>query len=413
MASQIESPILARAEAHVREIFQFRSSGRHLYHSLEHTEGVVTAAKDIGRGCGLEGATLEDVLLAAWFHDTGFESDGKEHEEESAKRAGKYLKDQGLDKKRISHIRSLILATKFPPQPQTMAEKVLCDADLHHLGKKDFEKLNHLLRAEWEMTCGKTYNDVTWFSDQIDFLTQHHFHTAYAEEKYGKRKNKNILVLHERLKAAQAQAMEASSKLKEKKDKAKVKETKPDRGIETMFRVTSRNHMELSAMADNKANIMISINAIIISITVSAMVPKLDKNAFLIIPTFILLVTCLMTIIYATLSTRPKVSGGTFTPDDLRHRRVNLLFFGNFFKMKYDDFNDGMQEMMEDKSFLYGSMVKDIYSLGQVLGKKYKLIRAAYNIFMVGLVASVLAFALAFAIWNANEPVTPGIPDLP
>ena len=95
-------------------------------------------------------------------------------------------------------------------------------------------------------------------------------------------------------------------------------------------------------MADNKANIMISINAIIISIMISSLVPKLDKNTFLIIPTFTMLATCLITIIFATLSTRPKISGGTFTPDDLKHRRVNLLFFGNFFRMKFEEFNHAM-----------------------------------------------------------------------
>ena len=69
---------------------------------------------------------------------------------------------------------------------------------------------------------------------------------------------------------------EKVTKLKEKVKK--VKELKPDRGIETMFRTTSKNHMELSAIADNKANIMISINSIILSVLVSVLIKDSDKR---------------------------------------------------------------------------------------------------------------------------------------
>ena len=101
----------------------------------------------------------------------------------------------------------------------------------------------------------------------------------------------------------------------------------------------------------------------------------------------------------------------SFNPSSPRRQRfkVNLLFFGNFFRMKFDDFNHAMQEMMEDRSFLYGTMVKDIYSLGKVLSRKYQLVRTAYNVFMIGLVLSVLSFAVAFYIWSLNQPATPGV----
>lgn len=406
-----ENSFLDIVQAHVREIFLSRNSGKHLYHNFSHTQGVVAAAAEIGQGCGLEPLRMEDVLVAAWFHDTGFEGMGKNHEQKGAELAGEYLSGRGFDDGRIKHIKSLILATTFPCSPTTMEEKVLCDADLHHVAKKDFERSNQLYRAELELIFGQTYDDVKWYGDQVDFLAKHHFFTSFAQDKFSKRKAQNILAFHQLLKAAQLEANSVKAKEKEKRSKAKTKETKPDRGIETMFRVTNRNHMELSNMADNKANIMISINAIIISIIISAMVPKLDKNTFLIIPTFILLLTCLLTIIFATLSTRPKVSGGTFTPDDLKHRRVNLLFFGNFFKMKFEDFNQGIQELMEDKAFLYGSMTKDIYFLGQVLGRKYRLVRISYNVFMVGLVLSLLAFVIAFGVWFNEQPPMPGLPD--
>ena len=62
-----------------------------------------------------------------------------------------------------------------------------------------------------------------------------------------------------------------------------------------------------------------------------------------------------------------------FTKDDIMNKDTNLLFFGNFYKMNLKDFTWGMEEMMNNRDFLYGSMIKDFYFLGQVLGRKYKL----------------------------------------
>ena len=171
---------------------------------------------------------------------------------------------------------------------------------------------------------------------------------------------------------------------------------KPDKARETMLRITARNHLELSAMADNKANIMISINAIILSIVVSVLIRKLEESPFLIIPTIILTVVCLSTIIYSILATRPKVSKGKFSEDEVKNKKTNLLFFGNYHKMDLDNYVWGMTEMLKDPDYLYGSMIKDIYSVGVVLGRKYKLLRTAYTIFMFGFVFAILSFAFAY-----------------
>jgi hypothetical protein len=95
------------------------------------------------------------------------------------------------------------------------------------------------------------------------------------------------------------------------------------------------------------------------------------------------------------LATRPNLPEGTFTQQDIDTRKVNLLFFGNFYKMSFEDYDSGMKQMMNDRDFLYGSLTKDVYSQGIVLGKKYRLLRKGYNVFMYGIVASVIAFTVA------------------
>jgi hypothetical protein len=164
-----------------------------------------------------------------------------------------------------------------------------------------------------------------------------------------------------------------------------------------MFRITSTNHQRLSDMADNKAHIMISTTSIILSVILSILLRKLEDNPHLIIPTMILLIVCVVTMVFSILATRPSIPEGIFTTDDIKGKKVNLLFFGNFYRMNLDDYQRGMLKMMEDRDFLYGSLIKDVYAQGVVLGRKYRLLRIAYNVFMFGIVAAVLAFIVAAA----------------
>jgi len=168
------------------------------------------------------------------------------------------------------------------------------------------------------------------------------------------------------------------------------------RAISDMFRTSYRTHVDLSGLADNKSNIMISINGIIISIVIASISPKIDSNPWLLLPTCVLLISCLSSMIYAVLSARPRVSKEKVTLEDVRANRANILFFGNFYTMTREDYVEGMEELMQDSARLYDNMARDLHGLGTVLAKKYKLLRISYNIFMVGLVFSVLSFLIVF-----------------
>lgn len=185
---------------------------------------------------------------------------------------------------------------------------------------------------------------------------------------------------------------------KDKKKKKQSEATKPIKATDTMLKITLNNHSNLSGMVDSKANILLSVNVIIISVSLTTIIPKLDHTAnnHLIIPTLILIVSSITSIIFAILATRPNVTKGSFTRNEVEEKKANLLFFGNFYKMPYEDYNWAMNELMKDKSYLYNSIIKDLYQLGLVLEKKYKLLRITYTIFMFGLILSVLAFLIAF-----------------
>lgn len=192
--------------------------------------------------------------------------------------------------------------------------------------------------------------------------------------------------------------LELSFLTENNKKNKKQKADKQERAIDTMLKTTLNNHNNLSRLVDNKASIILSVNAIIISVSLSTIVPKLDNpaNAHLILPTFILIIFSVTSIIFAILATRPRITKGSFTRDEVEEKKANLLFFGNFYKMPYEDYNWAMNELMKDREYIYNSMIKDLYHLGKVLEKKYRLLRTTYNIFMFGIIISVLAFLITF-----------------
>lgn len=240
-------------------------------------------------------------------------------------------------------------------------------------------------------------------------LNMDHYKKGWGEEKpreekprEGKSKeNKNRDDRSKEDKSKDDKSKEDKSKDdKSKDDKSKKKEPKDaGRGIDTVFRIASNNNQRLSSQADSKAHIMITVNSIIISVLLSLLLRKIEDHQNLAIPSIILLSVNLVTIIFSILATRPHIPPGTFTKADLDEKRVNLLFFGNFYNMSIEDYAEGMWQMMGDRDFLYGSLVRDVYYQGIALGRKFKWLRVSYNVFMFGLIISVIAFVFAVLVY--------------
>ena len=170
-----------------------------------------------------------------------------------------------------------------------------------------------------------------------------------------------------------------------------------ERGVETMFRTSYRTHLALSSLADAKANIMISINGIIISILLATVYPSVTQSRWLLIPSTVLLLSCLTSLVYAVISARPRVTRRTVTLEDVRANRANILFFGTFVNMTEDDFITGMWELMGNRKRIYTNMMRDLFSLGAVLETKYRLLRVSYTVFMVGLAVGVVSYLVVYA----------------
>jgi len=398
--------VVEKAESYVFHLFKDKLSPNYIYHNFNHTLRVVNNAGIIAKAEGMSESDTRDVVLAAWFHDTGYIEGPEGHEYRSSLMAEKFLKENGYPADKAAKVVQLIKSTQLGVEPQNELEKIIKDADCSHFADANYRQLSELLRDEWKKTQGRFFSDLEWALGNRKVLQQNHrFFTEYGKTVLQPLKDANIAELEKMIGELQTQADEVSEDMKEKKEKKKKKEKekhdkqeRPDRGIDTMFRVTLNNHTRLSEIADSKANILLSVNAIIISIALSSLIPKLDApaNSHLIVPTFVMMLFSTTSIVFAILSTRPKVTTGTFTRKDIEDRKVNLLFFGNFYKMPMEEYEWAINDMMKDRDYLYNAMIKDLYLLGKVLNRKYNLLRITYNIFMFGIVISVAAFVYAF-----------------
>ncbi len=375
-----------------------------VYHNLSHTQAVVASAAQIARHYKLDDRDFFVVCAAAWFHDAGYYINGAvDHERHGAELAVTFLKQQQADDSVINDVRSCIMATCMPQQPVSLLQKIVADADLYHLGTERFLELNKKMRKEAEWRKGEKISKPDWRQSTLRLLESHHYHTDYVRGLLEQGKQANIHLLKEKeteLPSSQPSVMTEQGPIPEAAIAKKAKTERPERGIETMFRISSNNHQRLSDMADNKANIMITTTSIILSVLLSVLLRKLEDNPHLIIPTVLLLAVCVTTLVFSILATRPALPEGRFTSQDISDKKVNLLFFGNFFRMSYEEYNKGMQQMMNDRDFLYGSLTRDVYSQGVVLGRKYRLLRKGYNVFMFGIIISVLAFIVAVVFFS-------------
>ncbi|MFT5724220.1 MAG: hypothetical protein ACI9JN_001338 [Bacteroidia bacterium] len=373
------------------------------YHNWQHTEQVYTAVKDIADNTdGLSSSDKEVLNLAALFHDVAYTTGSKEHEKDGAEMATQFLTDRAYDSTHIALVNRLILATKMGHTPIDVLEEIIRDADLSHLINPDYLSTTYKnLYFEVKALRNPDLTQSEWATACSTFIHEHHYLSNYAKEKYTPSKMENLNKLDQAIKTPDEKILQfeelPSKKKKSKKNKQKkiVKTDRPEKGVETMFRVALRNHMNLSRIADNKANTLIGVNGIIISIVLSTLFPKMDSNPFLVYPGLFLLIVSILTIILAIFSTIPKTTHGIVSRKEVEEKKGNLIFFGNFHKMSLNDYEWGISELMQDKDYLYKSLTRDLYFLGKVLHRKYRLLRWSYSIFVVGLVISIALFVLS------------------
>lgn len=386
------NPLIKNASEFVFNLFKEKLSGEYVYHNYKHTLETVKACKELAGVYNLTSRDYEILLLAAWFHDTGYTDVYQGHEERSVAIMKDYL--QGEYKlEDIAEIESLILSTRANSEPDGTLQEILHDADYINIGKKRFNDRAELLRIEWERVLKKNYTPLEWAEQQLNFLLNTTFRTEEALGNYDDQREANIRQQRELIDKLKAE----EAKLKGKLEKKKKTVPGDGRGTQTLYRAIYAYHINLTSIADNKSHIMININTIIISLIITLFgsgysftrQDELESVRF-VFPMAFLLITCLLAVTFAILSARPNVTSKE--KFELSNKSSSVLFFGNFAQLQLNEFIDRIKYLQKEPGELYENMSIDVYHLGAVLVKKYRLLRWSYNIFMFGLIICATGF---------------------
>lgn len=364
-----------------------------LFHNFAYVSRVDEALEILlAKVTGLSDKSTEEIKVALWFHASGFYKDFELGGTTGISLAEDYMKSLHWETSRIQRVIDFINVTSGETKPELLEEQLLFDVAHYHLATSDFMELQKLWREELKLTKQTDYNDTEWYYYLSGVLRDFSFKTPQAREVWENGVNSNYLKIRK-----QAAKGDKISKKEQKNIDKQV-----EKGRDTVFRIATRNHMALSENADRKAHILLSVNSIIISLLLSRLFPKLDSsgNAYLYTPTIVFMAFTVVSIILSVIATRPRITSGRFSKEELLSKKVNILFFGNFFRMKLKDYEDAMEVVLNDSDRIYNSLTKDLYYLGKVVARKYRILQWAYGIFMVGIVVSSLLYIIYFNRYN-------------
>jgi hypothetical protein len=387
---KINDLLVAGSEKYVTALFTDNPSEKLIFHNLQRVMQVKGFAETIAAEEGLDGSEMDLLRVCTWFYQSGYVRSFDRATDESVALASAFLADNGVEPVDILAVAEIIRSARMPYHPGNRIAAILCDADMMFLASEGaFEEFDLLVDENVLMKpfSGKRPAiEKEW----MDHFAAHNYFTQHGQNVLQPLKDQALLRLSDRMKRRKS--------LDNKKESPEKTAMVYTRGVETMFRITARNQINLNSIADNKSNILISVNAIIISIIITMLAGNIGNMSKDIVPILVFLMVCLVTIIIAILSTRPNIVMTRFTEEDLKNKNVDLIFFGNFCKLPYDEYLQAVKDMMKDEDHVYATLIKNQYSLGRILSKKFRLVRIAYNIFMVGIIFTVLVFLVNFLV---------------
>lgn len=184
--------IIKEADRFVHELFDKYYQENLVFHNIDHTRSVVQRVQEIASHYDLPENEMRELMVAAWFHDTGhLFTEPASHEEKSIEIMRDFMSQKSPDGESVEKIAALIRMTKFPPSPQTLQEKIICDADTYHFGVDDFKKTNKAMKKELTLRKMNTLV-MDWEKNTLELLQKHQFFTGYCRDLLQEGKDKNI-----------------------------------------------------------------------------------------------------------------------------------------------------------------------------------------------------------------------------
>ena len=385
-------------EAHIRNLYNQYGDTRLVFHNYSYAKNLTKEVdRLIGAGQWRDEKAKEVLKSAAWFYATGYLKDYNAPGNKSIQYAEEYFSDQPLNGEVLERVKDCLKVAWGRKTPQSHEELIFSDA-VSAIKLGDAEAKNgDLQRLEMELMSQAVYTNEEWANFQLQQLLSLNFRTGSSKEHWEPILGHRIL----QQKALRDKILKKSAAAKPTNGPSNTEDAREaQRMIATYFRSNYRVHINLSAIADNKANIMISVNAILVSVLISILSYRnlSEANPFVMMPAITFLITGLVSLVFAVLSARPRVTSLNNGKKSVEDIKKNLVFYGNFVNLKLDTYQEGMNELYKNPQLMLENMTRDMYYLGKVLDKKYRNLTMSYNIFMVGFIATVIMFLAGLLI---------------
>lgn len=386
----VVSNLVAEAGEQILFLFDKYPNNRLLFHNYAFTQHILRHTRELCQETGAPADLTEIAQIAAYFLHVGYLFEYEHFLRASLNQAQRFLALRDYPESRQRNVLGCMQIVGQRNIPVALEEKILADA-VNIAWLDDFETRSQLLWLEREFMQGQSFDKLERTQLQLQYLLEIRFYTHFAKTKYEPALGQWI-----RQQKAAIEKIERKNPPELPGGLYQNLDDSPIRAVQTFFRSNYRNHINLSSIADNKANIMISVNSILISVLISILTYRnmADNNPPIVLPVIIFLVTGLTSLIFAVLSARPKVTSLNEHLPSKEERRKNMVFFGNFVTMDLDEYEESMDAMFRDPVLLYGNLTRDLYFLGKVLDKKYRYLKVSYNIFMIGFVTTVITFLI-------------------
>lgn len=388
--------ITKAAANYVKQRFAGELNPAFLFHNFAYSEEIADKVQLLAKAAGLDEHTQDLLIVAGYFYPLGYIKGNDKVAENSARLLREWAQQESIDLGTDYGLANQwILKAYTASAEDELPVRLLHDAAWSWLGRKRYDRRSDLLQLERSVIDGEEGDPVKFGEEMQELLLNFNYLTIVGKEEFDRRRRKNT--------SAQ---QSANYKIEEKEVKARTGKNF-GRGIDTMYRTAFRNHINLSRIADGKANMMISINTIILSIVITISGAGLSyfedlffENPEFLAPIITLLLSSLIAVVFAVFSARPKVTEYRIqkTKVLLESKEASLLYFGNFLKIEKSAFIDYMASMKRNQSELYDDLARDLYDLGTVLHRKYLLLTISYNTFVGGLALSVISFLIVYLL---------------
>jgi hypothetical protein len=392
------SSSVQQALQHSVSLFHAHHDPNLVFHNYQFCNSVCEKIRQIAQAeKDISSAQTDQAQLAAIFYTLGIVTNKSDAPNASLSLWKKYSDKTEVDSDTKTVVVDSLRSYFQDSDKNTVAKKLLADGiNAQKYGLQD-SSLLALYKMESISRSDKDISNLEWNKAQFNTLKNVLFHFPYSQLAFRPAVNQKLLDYAQKIKRNERNGPKAweHEKLRNFQN---LEKRLPNDATQTFFRANFRNHINLSAIADQKANIMISVNAIMISVIISVLSYRniTETSPMIIMPAVIFVTTGLTSLICAVLSARPKVTRINTKGMPMEEMQKNIVFFGSFVNLNLDQYEEAVDAMFRDSELIYGNMVRDLYFLGKVLDQKYKYLAMSYDVFMVGFVVTVITFMITY-----------------